>query len=204
MERLLIPNPPPPFTAEYTQQTFARDIWPYAAEALAHTGDVKGAEALIAKTPMDCLICIRVRGELATIRRDWAGAARWYAMASAQAPSIPFPDNDWARMLMAKGDLDGAIAKFESASRKGPHFADPLEMRGEALIARNRSDLALAKFEEAAKYAPNWGRLHLKWGEALLYTGRGGEAEKQFATASRLDLSASDRAALARVRAHHG
>jgi len=57
---------------------------------------------------------------------------------------------------------------------------------------------------EAAKVAPNWGRLHLKRGEALLYSGRGGEAEKQFAIASNLDLSASDRAALARVRAHHG
>jgi len=204
LERLLIPTPPPPFTAEYTKQILAREIWPYAAEALAHTGDMKGAEALIAKTPLNCLICVRVRGDIAAMRRDWAEAARWYAMASAQSPSIPFADNDWGRMLMAKGDLDGAMAKFESANRKGPHFADPLEMWGEALILKNRSDLALAKFEEAAKYAPNWGRLHLKWGEALLYSGRGGDAGKQFAIASSLDLSASDRAALGRVRAHHG
>ena len=122
LERLLIPNPPPPFTAEYTQQTFARNIWPYAAEALAHTGDMKGAEALIEKTPLDCLICVRVRGELATMRRDWVDAERWYAMASAQSPSIPFADHEWGRMLMAKGDLDGAIAKFAERQPERPAF----------------------------------------------------------------------------------
>jgi tetratricopeptide (TPR) repeat protein len=187
LEGLLIPTPPLPFTAEYTKQTLTRQVWPYAAQALAHTGDMKGAEALIAKTPLDCLICVRVRGELATMRKDWAEAARWYAMASAQSPSIPFADYEWGRMLMAKGDLDGAVSKFESANKKGPHFADPLEAWGEVLIAKNRSDLALAKFEEAAKYAPNWKRLHQKWGEALSYVGRKDEAAKQFALAGSLD-----------------
>ncbi|HVU21262.1 MAG TPA: hypothetical protein VHE09_11075 [Rhizomicrobium sp.] len=187
LEHLLIPTPPPPFTAEYTKQNLARQVWPYAAQALAHTGDMKGAQALIAKTPRDCLICVRVRGELATMRKDWPDAARWYAMASAQSPSIPFADYQWGRMLMAKGDLDGAMAKFESANKKGPHFADPLEAWGEVLIVKNRSDLALAKFEEAAKYAPDWKRLHQKWGEALSYLGRKGEAAKQFAVARSLD-----------------
>jgi len=100
---------------------------------------------------------------------------------------------------MAKGDLDGAIAKFDIAHQKGPHFADPLEMWGESLVARNRSDLALAKFEEAAKYAPNWGRLHLKWGEALWWAGKHDEARKQFAIASGLDLTPSEKSELARA-----
>src|SRR5437868_14748822 len=98
---------------------------------------------------------------------------------------------------MAKADLDGAIAKFEIAHAKGPHFADPLEMWGEALMAKNRSDLALVKFDEANKYAPKWGRLHLKWGEALLYAGQPAHAQKQFAIASRLDLSREDSVMLA-------
>ena len=198
MERVLIPNTPPPLNAEYTRQTLSRRIWPYAAQALAHTGRMKDAEALIAQTPLDCLICVRVRGELATMRRDWKEAARWYAMASAQSPSIPFADLEWGRMLMAKGDFDGAIAKFESAHKKGPRFADPLEMWGEVLIAKNRSDLALAKFEEAGKYAPNWGRLHLKWGEALWWSGKRDEARKHFAIAAGLDLTVSEKLALAR------
>jgi Flp pilus assembly protein TadD len=73
-------------------------------------------------------------------------------------------------------------------------------MWGEALIAKNRSDLALAKFEEANRYAPNWGRLHLKWGEALWWAGRMDDAKKQFAIAATLDLTAPEKAELARLR----
>jgi cytochrome c-type biogenesis protein CcmH/NrfG len=102
-------------------------------------------------------------------------------------------------MLLAKGDVEGAIAKIRVANQKGPRFADPLAMWGEALIAQNRSDLALAKFEEANSYAPNWVHLHLKWGEALLYTGDKTGAKKQFAIASRLDLTPVDRVRLAKV-----
>ncbi|HSC59993.1 MAG TPA: hypothetical protein VLC29_02100 [Rhizomicrobium sp.] len=202
LENLLGPNPPPPFTKAFTEQTMSRRVWPYAAEALAHTGDMKGAMAMIAKTPLDCLICVRVRGELATMRKDWPEAAHWYAIASAQSPSIPFADNDWGAMLMAKGDTDGAIAKFESANKKGPHFADPLEMWGEALIAKNRSDLALAKFEEADKYAPRWGRLHLKWGEALLWSGDKAGANKQFAVARGLYLTPAETSECERLTQH--
>ena len=66
-------------------------------------------------------------------------------------------------------------------------------------MAKNRSDLALAKFAEADRYAPNWGRLHLKWGEALIYTGKNDEAREQYQKASMLDLTAADKAELARV-----
>jgi tetratricopeptide (TPR) repeat protein len=96
-----------------------------------------------------------------------------------------------------RGEYDGAIAKFVQAHAKGPHFADPLEMWGEALMQKDHSDLALAKFEEADKYAPHWGRLHLKWGEALAYAGHKEAAKKEFAIASGLDLSQTDKEELA-------
>jgi tetratricopeptide (TPR) repeat protein len=177
---------------------------PFEATAMAEGGDIAGAAALIAKTPLDCDACVRARGKVAAVARDWSGAAHWFSLVSARSPDIPFADSDWGAMLLAKGDYDGAVAKFQSANAKGPHFADPLEMWGEALIAKNRSDLALAKFAEADKYAPNWGRLHLKWGEALLWSGDKVGAQKQFAIATHLDLSAADRAALAGVSAMHG
>ena len=107
-------------------------------------------------------------------------------------------------MLMEKGDFDGAIEKFKTANAKGPHFADPLEMWGEVLMRENRSDLALAKFADANKGAPNWGRLHLKWGEALLWSGDGADAQKQFAIASGLDLTAAEKSELLRLRSMHG
>jgi len=173
---------------------------PLRAQAAAHLGETKLAHVLIDGTPTDCVLCLRVRGEIDAIEHNWSGSAYWFTRASAAAPSIPFADSDWGAMLMRKGDLDGAISKFTTANQKGPHFADPLEMWGEALIARNRSDLALAKFEEAAKYAPNWGRLHLKWGEALTYVGREDEARAQFGIAKQLDLSDSDKRELMKRR----
>ncbi|HEX3432358.1 MAG TPA: hypothetical protein VHT03_15895 [Rhizomicrobium sp.] len=173
------------------------------AEARAEQGDVSGARALIARAPPDCYSCLRMHGKIEADARDWTEAARWFARAAQAGPSIPDAFADWGEMLLHKGDADGAIAKFEIAHAKGPHFADPLEMWGEALIAKNRSDLALAKFEEAERYAPNWGRLHLNWGEALYWSGKRDEARKQFAIASRLDLSASDAAALAQWKAKH-
>ena len=176
-------------------------LWPLLAYAMARNGHVAGAEALIAKTALDCDECVRKRGRIAAVQHDWAKAAYWFAMVSARSPSIPFADTDWGQMLLWKGDANGAIAKFQSANRKSPHFADPLEMWGEALMLKNRSDLALAKFEGADKYAPNWGRLHLKWGEALTYAGKRDEARTQFAIAGRLDLSAADKRALTRMQA---
>ncbi|MEI9931832.1 MAG: hypothetical protein WDM89_15165 [Rhizomicrobium sp.] len=69
-----------------------------------------------------------MRGDIAALKHDWSAAARWFALVSTRTRHIPFADSEWGRMLLAKGDLDGAIAKFESAHAKGPHFADPLEM----------------------------------------------------------------------------
>jgi tetratricopeptide (TPR) repeat protein len=172
---------------------------PWLAYAEARLGDPASARAIIGKTPLDCDLCVRMRGNIEAVARNWDAAAHWFALVSARAPSIPFADTDWGEMLLHKGDFDGAIAKFSKANAKGPHFADSLEMWGEALIAQNRSDLALAKFEEAAKYAPNWGRLHLKWAEALLYLGRRDAAKVQFAAAAGLDMNAAERATLARL-----
>jgi tetratricopeptide (TPR) repeat protein len=177
----------------------ATAIWPYLAMADAALGARQQADALAAKMPLDCMWCTIARGRVDELEGKSDSAARWFANAQKQAPSIPFPDLYWGAMLLHRRDLDGAIAKFDSAHKKGPHFADPLEMWGEALIAKNRSDLALAKFEEAAKYAPNWGRLHLKWGEALVWSGHKDDAAKQFALARTLDLTGAERAELSRM-----
>ena len=181
---------------------YATEVAPLLAVAQARTGQFTQAHATLDRTPGDCVPCETARGDIDALEKNGNGAAFWFARATRDAPSLPFADTEWGRMLLSKGDLDGAIAKFEVAHQKGPLFADPLEMWGEALMQENRSDLALAKFEEADKYAPNWGRLHLKWGEALFYAGHRDEAPKQFAIASALDLSASDRSDLSRMGTH--
>jgi tetratricopeptide (TPR) repeat protein len=174
-------------------------VRPLRAIAMARLGDFAGASALIGKTSRDCDLCLRARGQIDALEKNWAGAAHWFAIVASRSPDIPFADADWGQMLLAKGDADAAVAKFKIANEKGPRFADPLEMWGEALIAKNRSDLALAKFAEATKYAPNWGRLHVKWGEALYWSGDKADAATQFAIARRLDLTPPEKSELANV-----
>jgi|SRR5579871_88993 len=177
-------------------QFVSLQIWPYAATALAMTGNIAAAKALIDKTPLDCYTCLRNRARIAEAEHNWPDAQRWYERATSAAPSIPIGYSEWGRMLLEEGDIRGALAKFAIAHQKGPHFADPLELSGEALMMENRADLAVAKFAEASRDAPDWGRLHLKWGEALYYAGNKVEAKAQFEIAHRLDLSAAERAAL--------
>jgi tetratricopeptide (TPR) repeat protein len=174
-------------------------IWPWLAYSWARTGQIAKARALIAETPLDCSLCLRLRGRIAELNGEPRAATNWYARADADAPSYPFALTDWGTMLLRHGDIDSAIAKFEEANRRVPHFADAIELWGEALMQQNRSDLALAKFAEAAKYAPNWGRLHLEWGRAFLWSGDSNPAHKQFALAANLHLSAQDRAALSKL-----
>jgi hypothetical protein len=179
-----------------------QQVWIHPLEALAlvQTGDAAAAEPLIETTPLDCYLCLRVRGQIATLRGERQAADRWFAAAARQAPSPPFAYAEWGTALLQHGKPDAAIEKFKLANQKGPHFADPLEGWGEALIAKNQSHLALAKFAEAEKYAPNWGRLHLKWGEALVYAGKKDEAKKQFSRAAGLDLTPSEKSELLRRR----
>jgi hypothetical protein len=186
----------PPIKPGFDTQ-LSRQIWPFAALALAEGGDIAGARRSIAATPLDCYLCLRMRGRIEALARNWRGAGYWFARAVRFAPSIPFAYGEWGGMLLAKGDTAGAIAQLSAAHDKAPHYADPLEMWGEALIASNRSDLALAKFAEAADDAPDWGRLHLKWGEALWWSGDRDGARRQFAIAETLCLTPRERARLA-------
>jgi Flp pilus assembly protein TadD len=186
------------------EKWIALSFVPDLAYAIAKNGDLRRADTLLVSVRQDCDPCMRARGRIAALENRWDDAAHDFALVAARSPHEPFAETYWGQMLIARGDLDAAIAKFREANLKGPHFADPLEMWGEALTQQNRSDLALAKFEEAGKYAPNWGRLHLEWGKALLYVGKKNDAQKQFRHASLLDLSQADKAALARWVSGHG
>ena len=115
---------------------------------------------------------------------------------------MPLAYGEWGEMRLAKGDLAGAISRFDLAHRMGPHWADPLELWGEALMRTGDVAGAAEKFEAADKAAPRWGRNHLRWGEALARLGQMDEAKVQWRAAAGLDLSAAERAELARARAH--
>ena len=169
---------------------------PLLAYALARNGDLVAAHLAVDLSPGDCYLCMRARGRIDALEKNWNGADYWFARAARAAPSIPQAYTDWGHALLKHGKLDDAIVQFALANQRGPNFADPLEGWGEALMAKNQSHLALEKFGAANKYAPNWGRLHLKWGESLFYVGRKDEAKTQFAIAAGLDLEGADKAEL--------
>ncbi len=173
-----------------------RFIWPRWAEAMARSGDQAGAEALIARTPMDCDQCVRSRGRIASLARDWPRADAYFAQAVRQSPSVPFGWSDWGRSLLDRGDPKGAAAKAEIATEKSPHFADAYELWGEALLTQGAAEGATEKFEEAAKYAPRWGHNRVMWARALLKVGDASGAHRQLIYARGMDLTPQDRAAV--------
>ncbi|MDB5483330.1 MAG: hypothetical protein JWO83_4383 [Caulobacteraceae bacterium] len=142
-------------TSRVEQRLQTADL-PLLAKARAMAGDVAGGEALIATTPLDCYLCVRVRGQVAALARDWRAADRWFAEATRQAPSLPAAYAEWGEARLARGDLDGAIAKFALAHDRGPRFADPLKGWGDALARQGRWSEARQKYDEALALAPAW------------------------------------------------
>ena len=171
-------------------------VLPLLAYAYAHLNRLEEAKALVAPTPLDCYRCLLARAQIATRERNWAAADRWYAETERLTPDRALAAADWISSLVARGDLDGAIAKAKAAPRAAPRYADPVELWGEALMARHDYAAAADRFAQADRLAPRWGRNHLMWGEALMLSGRYAEARAQFGAAVGLDLSRPDRAAL--------
>ncbi|HEX9138748.1 MAG TPA: hypothetical protein VF848_03095 [Steroidobacteraceae bacterium] len=141
------------------QQQIQRRIHPVLAEALAREGRYAEADALLKGVPLNSYDGWRVRGRIATLRRDFAAGEQAFAEAVRQAPSIPRAYADWGDLLAAKGDAAGAIAKYTEANRLGPEFADALKSWGDVLMKKGDTKAALAKYDEALKHAPDWKQL---------------------------------------------
>ena len=159
-------------------------LQPRLALALARTGKLAEAQALIAASPLDCYFCLRVRGQVAAASGDATEADRWFAEAVRQGPSLPFAYLEWGQARLARGDIAGAIAEFRLGQYKTPWFADIPEAWGEALARQGDYAGAVARFEEADALAPHWRRLHQAWGQALQKLGRRQDAATQLSLAS--------------------
>lgn len=172
---------------------------PLIAYALARSGDMTAARALISTTPLDSYDAVIMRGRLTELAGDRRIADHWFGQAVRMAPSVPFAYQAWAEARLARGDLAGAVTQALLAQKAGPRFADPLEVWGEALLASDEPKAACRRFGEAAKLAPRWGRLHLKWGEALAKLGKVDEARSKWRAAAGMDLTAADRARVSQL-----
>jgi tetratricopeptide (TPR) repeat protein len=133
--------------------------WPKEAQALLQLGRVDEAAALIARTPLDCYTCVRVRGLVEEARGNAPAAQRWFAEAARQAPRLAPAFADWGRLLAHARHYDSAEVKLAYAARLAPNWADPLKYWGDMLAAEGKRDEALAKYEAALRLAPNWAEL---------------------------------------------
>ena len=169
------------------------------ALALARTGRLVEAKAMLEGASLDSYWVVIARGQVAALDRDPVGSERWFAKAAAQAPSLADAELAWGRARLDRRDLDGAIAQFKVAHRTAPRWADPPKLWGDALAARGDHPAAIRKYAKAADRAPRWGALHLAWGRALLAQGRREDALSRLRLAAGLDLSPADRAAVGRL-----
>ena len=168
------------------------------ARVLAPAGRFAEADAELAKTPLDCAPCVLQRGVTAALEGRAALSDHWFAETRRIAPHLKEAPFEWGKALLARGDRAGAIAQFRATLSIAPKWADPKVYWGEALLAQGDAAGAIARFEDAARTVPTWGRLHLKWGEALAREGKAAEARAQFGEAAALELTAKERAELAR------
>ncbi len=136
-----------------------RLAWPLRAEALAILGNYSDAATLIAKTPLNCYTCVRVRGIVAGGMGDRTGAQKWFAEAVRQAPRLAPAYVDWGRLLLNAGRIGSAHDKLNQAARLAPHWADPLKHLGDAFAAGGKKPEALQRYDAALKLAPNWTEL---------------------------------------------
>jgi hypothetical protein len=169
------------------------------ARAFTGLGRLTEAQARLASTPLDCVPCVTGRALLAEAQGRPAEADHWFSEASRIAPSIPEGPVEWGRVLLARGDAGRALAEFREALRRGPRAEEAMEGLGEALTLQGDKAAAVKQFAAANALTPRWGRLHLKWGEALANIGDHAGAKAQFELAATLDLTADEKADLARA-----
>ena len=178
----------------YKQAIGAFAVETMQAEALARTGRLDEARALLAPTPAECVSCLGARGLVESIGGNARAAETRARRAVRRAPKLPGAYQDWGRARLARGDAAAALEAFLQAQRHGPRWADSLKGEGDALARLGKHEEAARAYGEAAERAPRWGALHVAWGRALQRQGKPAEARARFAAASRLGQSAQDRA----------
>ena len=157
-------------------------------EILVAAGRVEGAATAIAPTRLDCYPCLVARGEVAAAQRGFPAAARWFAEAARQGPSLPQADYQWGQMLAANHDRPAALAHFAVAAKRAPGWYEPPYAAGRIFMAQNRFAEARAALEKAHAAAPRRADVMLALGRAQWLGGNRAGAKTTWDAARKLDL----------------
>lgn len=136
-----------------------RNSGAWMAYARARFGDLKGGQALIAQTPLDCRRCVQLRGRIAALAGDTAAAENWFQQAIDVAPKLPQAWVDRGQARLDRSALADALADATQAATLSPHDGDAWKLWGDVLARQGQGKAALAKYDEALKYAPKWAAL---------------------------------------------
>lgn len=172
---------------------------PWLAYAMARKGDLAGAAKLLEALPNDCYACVRARGKIAALKKDWKTADQAFKDAAHSAPSLPWAFIDRSEALLSKGDAQGAVDQARAAIGIAPQLADAHAALAAALVKTGDSTAALAAYARAAELAPHWGRVHLEWASVLRGMGRTADAAVKIKIANGLELNNSERLLLAKA-----
>lgn len=147
-----------PMIAKYGRSNHGvnRVIEPMLALAEAESGDVAGAGAMIVATPLDCDVCLRMRGTVASFAKDRDDSEKWFAQAISATPALPWAYLSRGQARFREGDLEGALTDAQKTVRIAPQLADGYGLWGDVLARRGQWGAAKAKYEEALRYAPAW------------------------------------------------
>ena len=122
---------------------------------------------------------------VSTIARNavWQDPVRLWADTAAKAPESHRARNNLGRVLLDRGDTDGAAAAFTEAIRIKPDYAEPHNNLGTIHARAGRLGIAMEAFATAIVADPDYAQAYNNLGAALLRAGRPYDAAIQLRSA---------------------
>jgi tetratricopeptide (TPR) repeat protein len=117
----------------------------------------------------------------------YASEDTYYQAVLAGNPSCALAENNLAKSLDRRGQLDDAIPHYEAALRIDPSLAETHNSLAAALANRGRSDEAIREYEEALRLRPAYADAHNNLAIELAAHRRYGEAIAHYQEALKLE-----------------
>lgn len=147
---------------------------------------------------MNAILAVMTEAERYLAQKDIDRAAELYKRAAElDGGASPLPLVGFARIALALGRVDEAIALLDKALEKHATSVEALTFRGVAEDARGQVEASLSFYERALAVDPHYGMAHFSLGRALAQLERWGEAYVAFSSAvEQLPESSDARCAL--------
>jgi Flp pilus assembly protein TadD len=117
----------------------------------------------------------------------WRNEESVFQAMAAAAPDEAVNYNNLGNALLAKGEVEEAIANYLKALKIKPNYPEAHNNLGSALGQQGKLNEAETEFREAIRLSPDFAEPHSNLGSVLLQQGNVAEAEKEYREAVRLN-----------------